>query len=283
LALTFADIGGKSMPVTKIMDVKINYEDEGEGYPILFIHGFTRCLQDWDEQVPILTDKYRVVRYDCRGHGGSESPDDPSQYSQEILVDEALGLIDNLGLNKTNVCGLSMGGNVALNLAINHPDRVNGAIIVSTGSGSEPDDGFIDAFHNLAGILDKGDLETFTGALMASPLVSTLIKLRPEYTELMKEGLMSSNPKGLAHTIRGVLLKRNSILDLEDKLKNLDVPSLILAGESDEPCLRPADFMKQHIPNSRLIIMPETGHIVNLERPDDFNREMISFLNEVTG
>ena len=192
------------MSATKIMGVKINYEDEGEGYPILFIHGFARCLQDWDEQVPILADKYRVVRYDCRGHGESESPDDPSQYSQEILVDEAMGLIDSLSLNKINVCGLSMGGNVALNLAINHPDRVNGAIIVSTGSGSEPDDGFIDAFNNLAGILDTGDLETFTGAVMSSPLVSTLIKLRPDYAERMKEGLMSSNPKGLANTIRGV-------------------------------------------------------------------------------
>ena len=78
-------------------------------------------------------------------------------------------------------------------------------------------------------------------------------------------------------------MKRNSILDLEDKLKNLDMPSLILVGEFDEPCLPPADFMKQHISNSRLIVMPETGHAINLERPDDFNREMISFLNSVAG
>lgn len=269
------------MPVTKIMGININYEDEGEGNPLVFIHGFSSNLLGWDEQVPALLGKYRVVRYDCRGHGGSESPDDPTEYSQEILVDEALGLLDTLGLDKVNVCGWSMGGNVALNLAVQHPDRVNAAIIASTGAGSGADDGFLDAFIILADMLDRGDLESFRGAFMASPLSATFLKLRPDLIELTKERAMSNNPKGLANTIRGVQMKRNSILDLEDQLKNLNVPALILVGELDLPCREPANFMNQHISHSRLVVFPETGHVVNLERPEDFNREMISFLNDV--
>ena len=272
------------MPITNVKGVNINYEDEGKGDPILFIHGFSGNLQSWDEQVPVLTDKYRVVRYDCRGHGGSESPDDPAEYSQKILVDEALGLMDTLGLQKVNVCGLSMGGNVSLNLAIRHPDRVNAAIIASTGAGSDANDGFIEGFKILADMLDKSDLESFTEVLMASPLSANFLKLRPDLIELTEKRAMSSNPKGLAKTIRGVQMKRNSIFALEDQLKNLSVPVLVLVGELDLPCLEPANFMKQHIPHSKLVVMPETGHIVNLERPEAFNREITAFLkNGVNG
>jgi len=267
------------MPITNVEGVDINYEDEGKGDPLLFIHGFSGNLQSWDEQIPALTDKYRVLRYDCRGHGDSESPDDPSEYSQEILVNEALGLLDTLGLEKVNVCGLSMGGNVGLNMAIRHPDRVNAAIIASTGAGSDANDGFIEGFKILADILDKGDLESFTAALMASPLSANFLKLRPELIELTKERAMNSNPKGLANTIRGVQMKRNSIFALEDQMKNLSVPVLVLVGEFDLPCLEPAKFMKKHIPHSRLVVMPETGHIVNLERPEDFNQEITDFSN----
>jgi len=270
------------MPVIKIKNANINYEDKGKGHPVLFIHGLSGCLQNWDEQVPVLIDKYRVVRYDCRGHGGSESPDDPTEYSQEILVDEALGLMDGLGLDKASLCGLSMGGNVALNLAIGHPDRVNGAIIASAGSGSEPDDGFMDRLKLLVDRLDTGDLEAFIEVLMASPSNVTLFKRRPELIELIKERRMKNNPKGLANTIRGVQMKRKSVMALESQMKRLNVPSLIVVGEFDEPCREPANFMSKHIPNSKLIVMPETGHSVNLERPDDFNREMINFLNQET-
>ena len=269
------------MPVTKVLGVNINYEDIGDGYPILLMHGFSSNLQSWDEQVPALQDKYRVVRFDSRGHGGSESPDDPAEYSQEILVEEALHLMDTLHLDKVNACGLSMGGNVALNLAIHHPDRVHAAIIASTGAGSSADDGFINEFKILTDMLDKGDLASFTEALMASPLSATFQKLRPDLVEYTKERAKSNNSRGLANTIRGVQMKRNSILTLKDKLKNLDVPSLVVVGEYDAPCVEPANFMGRHIPRSYLAVFPETGHIVNQERPEDFNRAMINFLNDV--
>lgn len=268
------------MPVTRLSGVNIHYRDEGQGYPILFMHGFSSDLQLWDEQLPVLTDKYRVVRYDCRGHGGSESPAEQAEYSQEILVDEALELLDDIGLEKVHVCGLSMGGNVALNLALGHPNRVSAAIIASTGAGSGADESFMEGFKALADILDKGDLQSFSAAFTASPLLESFNKLRPDLVETMKERRMRNNPKGLAHTIRGVLMKRKSILALEGQLKNLNVPALILVGELDLACREPADFMSRHIPRSRLVVFPETGHVVNLERTEDFNREMLGFLND---
>jgi pimeloyl-ACP methyl ester carboxylesterase len=267
------------MPVKRIMGIDINYEDEGEGHPLVLIHGLTSTLRMWDEQMPALLSKYRVVRYDCRGHGGTESPADPSAYSQEIFIDDALGLLDALGLEKVHLCGLSMGGNIALNLALRHPDRVGAMIVASTGAGSRKDDGTIEGFKIAADILRKGDLKRFTDAMMTSPLFEPFLKKRPDLVEVTKENLLSCNAMGLANTIRGVQLKRSSIMDLEEKLRDLSVPTLILAGDKDIACLEPAEFMNQHIPRSKLVVFSKTGHIVNRERPEDFNREVMDFLN----
>jgi pimeloyl-ACP methyl ester carboxylesterase len=269
------------MPVVKINGININYEDEGNGAPILLIHGFSSSLKSWDEQMPALLGKYRVVRYDCRGHGKSESPTQPAAYSQEILVQEALGLLDELGIESACVCGLSMGGNVALHLALNHPQRVTALIAVCTGSGSSEEDGFLDNFKSLANILDRGDLEGFATALLAAPPFAKLVSLRPDLMETVKKWLLDNDATGLANTIRGVQMKRPSIMTLKDRLKKLKAPALILVGNEDLPCLEPARFMDNHIPRSRLAVFPETGHIVNLERPADFDREVMNFLNDV--
>jgi pimeloyl-ACP methyl ester carboxylesterase len=269
------------MPLTEIEGVNIYYEDEGEGRPIMMIHGFSADLSSWDEQAPALLKGYRVVRYDCRGHGRSGCPADPAAYSQEILVREALGLMDELGLEKAYVCGLSMGGNVALHLAFNHPHRVEAVIAACTGSGSSAEDGFIERFEAIAGVLDEGKLELFADLLLSAPSFSTFTRLRPDLVQSQREQLMRNDPGGLANTIRGVQMKRPSIMSLEEKLKRLEAPVLILVGEEDMPCSGPAKFMNQHIPRSRLVVFPETGHILNLERPADFNREVMDFLSDV--
>lgn len=269
------------MPITRVSGVNIHYEDDGRGHPILFMHGFTSDLGSWDEQIPALIGKYRLVRYDCRGHGGSESPVAESDYSQEILVDEALGLMDNLGLEKVHVCGLSLGGGTALNLAIRHPERVGAAIIASAGAGSGAGEDFLKGFRALTDMLDRGDMESFGAAQAVSPVSQIFGRLRPDLVETVNERRMGNNPRGLANTIRGVITKRKSIFALEDQLKNLNVPSLILTGELDQPCREPANFMSRHIPRSRLVVFPQTGHVVNLERRADFDREMIRFLKDV--
>ncbi len=269
------------MPVANIEGVDINYLDEGEGRPIMLIHGFSSNLKSWDEQMPALSSRYRVVRYDCRGHGKSESPADPAAYSQEILVREALGLLDELGIDRACVCGHSMGGNVALHMAINHPDRVDASIVACTGSGSSKDDGFKERFQVIAEMLDRGELDQFTETLLSAPSFSVFGRLRPDILEKQREWLLGNDARGLANTIRGVQMKRPSIMSLEEKLKNLNVPSLILVGDEDIPCTEPAYFMHKHIPRSKLVVFPQTGHILNLERPSDFNREVMVFLREV--
>ncbi len=269
------------MPTVKIDGVNIYYEDEGQGHPIVFIHGFSSNLNSWDEQMPDLLEKYRVVRYDCRGHGRSESPAEPSGYSQEILVGETLGLLDALGIEKTYLCGLSMGGNVALHMGINHPHRVEAVISACTGSGSSQEDGFIDQFKIYTDILDKGEIERFADMHMSGPSYTRLVELRPDLKDSKRKALMENNAVGLANTIRGVQMKRPPIMSLEDKLKKLEVPVLVIVGDEDMPCIEPADFMHQHIPRSRLVVLPRTGHILNMERPADFNREVMDFLNSV--
>lgn len=269
------------MPVAKIEGVDINYSDEGRGHPLILMHGFSSNLRSWDEQMPELTRKYRVVRYDCRGHGKSGSPSEPSAYSQEILVREALGLLDALGIEKAYMGGLSMGGNVALHMGLNHPDRTEAVIAACTGSGSSKDDDFIERFREIAEMLERGELERFADALMSAPSFAGFLRLRPDLVELQRKQLLENNTRGLANTIRGVQMTRPSIMTLGEKFKKLSVPTLILVGDEDIPCYEPANFMREHIPRSKLVVFPQTGHILNLERPADFNRHVMEFLSAV--
>ena len=190
-------------------------------------------------------------------------------------------LLDALGIEKTYLCGLSMGGNVALHMGINHPHRVEAVISACTGSGSSQEDGFIDQFKIYTDILDKGEIERFADMHMSGPSYTRLVELRPDLKDSKRKALMENNAVGLANTIRGVQMKRPPIMSLEDKLKKLEVPVLVIVGDEDMPCIEPADFMHQHIPRARLVVLPRTGHILNMERPADFNREVMDFLNSV--
>src|ERR1051325_10216164 len=117
------------MPLIELENIRLYYEDHGRGPALAVAHGHACGVRSWDPQLRGLADRYRVVVYDARGHGLSDAPREPSTYSQQHMVDDLCGLMDLLGLDSASVGGLSMGGNVALNFAFAHPDRVRALIL----------------------------------------------------------------------------------------------------------------------------------------------------------
>src|SRR3970040_1141642 len=120
------------MPRTPVNGIEVNYREKGEGYPAFLIHGYTGNLRNWALQVPVISREFRMVSMDHRGHGHSDKPTEPEDYSLELMAEDAYGLLEHLGIEECYVVGHSMGGVVAQLLALNHPEPVRALVLVDT-------------------------------------------------------------------------------------------------------------------------------------------------------
>jgi pimeloyl-ACP methyl ester carboxylesterase len=261
--------------------VRIYYEDRGGGRPLVWSHGFACGAKMWQPQVEWFAGRYRVVTYDVRGHGASDVPADPEAYSQPHSVEDLRGLLDHLGLERPCVGGLSMGGNIALNLGLAHPERVAGLIIADTGAGSDDAEGWRAKCAEWATLLESRGIEAAADVMMADPLFARYAAQGPEAARHMRSLLTTHRARGLALTLRGVLARRPSIFSLEERLKCLAVPTLVIVGEHDELCLKVSRYLAETLPAGRLVGITGAGHMTNLEDPTTFNAAVDRFLEEL--
>ncbi len=266
------------MPRAAVNGISLYYEVTGQGPPLVLVHGFACGLRMWDPQVQALARSWQVVTYDVRGHGISEAPASPAAYSQAISVADLRALLDHLRLRRAAVGGLSMGGNIALNFALAHPNRVTALVVADTGAGSDEAADWAATIHALAGALEHDGLEAFADAAMANPLFARYVAQGPAAERFMRACLMTHRARGLAHTGREVFTKRPSIYSLASKLRVLSVPTLLIVGEHDAPCVEVHRFMAETIPGARHVVIPHVGHLTNLEAPHAFNRAVMRFL-----
>jgi pimeloyl-ACP methyl ester carboxylesterase len=270
------------MPRVTVNGVSLYYEVTGHGPPLVLVHGFGCGLRMWDPQLKALARSWRVVTYDVRGHGISEAPADPGAYSQPISVADLRAMLDSLRIRRAAVGGLSMGGNIALNFALAHPARVTALVIADTGAGSDDAAGWAATVHALAGAVERDGPEAFADAAMANPLFARYVARGPAAERFIRSCLMTHRARGLALTGREVLVKRPSIYSLAPKLRALSIPTLLIVGEHDEPCVKVHRFMADTIPGARHVVIPGVGHLTNLEAPDVFNRAVGRFLRAAT-
>jgi pimeloyl-ACP methyl ester carboxylesterase len=266
------------MPRVDVNGVSLYYEVTGHGPPLVLAHGFACGLRMWDPQVNALARSWRVVTYDVRGHGISEAPDDPAAYSQPISVADLRALLRHLKIRRAAVGGLSMGGNIALNFALAHPEMVTALIVADTGAGSDEAADWAATVHAFADALERDGLEAFADAALANPLFARYVAQGPAAERFIRSCLMTHRARGLAHTGREVLTKRPSIYSLAPRLRELSVPTLLIVGEHDEPCVKVHRFMADTIPGARHVLIAGVGHLTNLEAPDAFNRAVTKFL-----
>lgn len=268
------------MPTARVNGMELYYEETGEGYPLILSHEFAGDYRSWETQIRYFSRRYRVITWNYRGYPPSAVPDDPAAYSEEQLVEDLYGLLRALGIEQAHVAGLSMGGAVALKLGIAHPEVCRSLVIAGAGSGSVNHEQFVREALLQADRFEHDPDRAFE-LYAVGPARVQLRQKDPRGWREFADQLKTHSPLGSALIMRGVQARRATIFNVEDRLRTVDVPSLIMVGDEDEPCLDSALLMKRRMPRSGLIVFPQSGHAINLEEPDLFNRAMLDFFHAV--
>src|SRR5262245_11961974 len=271
------------MPTALVDGVKLYYEDTGSGTPLVFVHEFAGDARSWQPQVRFLARRYRCLPFNARGYPPSDVPEAPGAYSQQRAVDDIKGILDHLGIARAHVCGLSMGGYATLIFGLTYPERALSLTVAGCGYGSVAGEraAFRSDSENVARRLETEGMAAVADFYARGPARVQFLDKDPGGWREFHEQLTTGSARGHANTLRGVQMTRPSVFDLEARLEKLEVPTLIVTGDEDEPCLEPAIFMKRKIPTAGLVVMPKTGHTMNLEEPDAFNRLLLDFLTAV--
>ncbi|PPR21433.1 MAG: 3-oxoadipate enol-lactonase 2 [Alphaproteobacteria bacterium MarineAlpha10_Bin3] len=263
--------------------VKLYYEETGAGDAVLFIHEFADDYRGWEPQIRHFSRRYRCIVYNARGYPPSDVPPSPSSYSQMRAVGDALAVLDHLSIEKAHIVGLSMGGFCALHFGLNHPGRAISLVVGCCGYGAQADkrEQFRDEALTTADSFESIGMAKTAERYALGPTRVQYQNKDPRGWREFAEHLAEHSAKGSANTMRGVQAERPSLYDLVDDMAKLAVPTLIISGDEDEPCLEPSLLMKRLIPSAGLVFLPLTGHAINLEEPDAFNRAVQDFLTAV--
>ncbi len=233
------------MPILKSGEARIHYALEGQGAsPVLvFSNSLGADYSMWDTQIPELRKKFRVLRYDTRGHGQSSAA--PGPYSIELLAKDVIALLDAMDLDRVHFCGLSMGGMIGMWLGVHAPERLNKLALCNTGA-------------------RIGTAETWNARIEA-------VRKSGSNTQKMIE---NANPEGYAACCAAV-----RDFDFRAQLGGIRIPTLVISGAYD-PATPPADgrFLAQQIPGARYAEL-NAAHLSNIEDQDHFNNELAAFLN----
>jgi pimeloyl-ACP methyl ester carboxylesterase len=276
--------GENAMAHIKVDDgVALYYEEAGTGTPVVFVHEFAGDYRSWEPQMRYFGRRYRAIAYNARGWPPSEVPEDLSSYSQARAVEDIRGVLDGLGIDKAHIVGLSMGGFATLHFGLAHPERALSLVVAGCGYGAEKDerDKFRAEAVISATLLEKEGMAAFTERYAYGPTRVQFENKDPRGFEEFKQMLAEHSNIGSARTQMGVQRERPSLYDLDSQLKELTVPTLIVTGDEDWPCLEPAIYLKKAIPSAGLLITPNTGHAINLEEPTLFNQGVADFLAQV--
>lgn len=262
---------------------KLYYEETGSGTPVIFVHEFAGDLRSWEPQVRHFGHRHRAIAYNARGYPPSDVPERPSSYGQVRAADDILAVLDHLGIDRAHVVGLSMGGFATLHFGFRHPARARSLVVGGCGYGAEPGqrDRFKAEAAAIAQALHQDGIAPFAARYARGPTrVQFESKDRRGFAEFARQ-LAEHSVLGSANTQLGVQAERPSLYDLVDEMRALQVPTLVLTGDEDWLCLQPGLLMKRSIPSAALAVMPNCGHTINLEGPDEFNRLVGAFLVQV--
>jgi pimeloyl-ACP methyl ester carboxylesterase len=248
------------MPYVERDGVRLYYEAAGDGPPVLLSHGYSATSRMWRGQVEALSDRYRIITWDMRGHGQSDSPPDPAHYSEAATVGDMAAVLDALGVETAVIGGLSLGGYMSLAFHRAHPRRVRALMLFDTGPG----------YRNPAG----REAWNRTAEARAVAFESRGLEALGSGAEVRIAQHRSA--QGLAHAARGMLAQFDS--RVIESLETIRVPTLVLVGENDQPFLGATDYMAAKIPGAQKVLIPGAGHAANIDQPAAFNAAVEAFL-----
>ena len=272
------------MTIAKINNTEVFFERTGDGTPIVFLHEFAGDYRSWEIQVRFFARRYAVVAYNARGYPPSGVPEDPADYSQDIAVEDLRALLDHLQIDRAHIVGFSMGGSAALSFGLKYPQRARSVTIVGTGSGSlrsGDNAAFLRDMEYVIKRFESEGMDKVSQFYTSGPNRVQFQDKDPRGWQEFNTQFREGSARGHANTMRGVQSKRPSVYDLENALQTMTVPLLIMTGDEDQPCLEPGLFLKLTVPSAALTVFPKTGHNINQEEPDLFNRSLLDFITQV--
>ena len=273
------------MAVARTNDgVDLHYESTGEGVPVVFVHEFAGDMRSWEPQVRFFSRRYRTLRFNARGYPPSSVPPDASAYSQNRAVADIIAVMDHAGIARAHIVGLSMGGFATLHLGLQHPGRALSLCVAGCGYGAElaQRERFREEAAACAGLLLEKGMAAFVETYAVGPTRLPFLRSDPLGFAEFKTQFLEHSALGAANTQLGVQRERPSLYSMTEALAKLTVPTLIVNGDEDWPCLQPGLLLKQTIPSAALTILPNCGHTMNLEAAEDFNRVVDAFLTHAT-
>lgn len=269
------------MPVATVAGVELYYEVTGSGDSLVFSHEFAGDHRSWAPQVAFFARHYQVLTYSNRGYPPSSVPADPAAYAQEHLIADLHGLLGQLGITRAHLVGLSMGSHVVLNFALAYPEVCRSIVVAGCGVGSDDPEQFRREGQRLIAAIEAEGMAAFAARYAVGPTRQQLARKDPLGWQRFRDQLAEHSTPGSALTFANVQLKRPTVYDLAPRLADLALPVLIVAGDEDEGCLAPGLFLKRQLRGAGLALLPATGHTVNLEEPEAFNRLIFDFLAAV--
>jgi pimeloyl-ACP methyl ester carboxylesterase len=259
--------------------VRIYFEEAGRGTPIVFVHEFGGDHRSWEPQMRFFARRHRCITFAARGYPPSDVPEHVEQYSQTRATADIADVLDALGLAKAHVVGLSMGGFAAVHFGLDYSAKALSLVVAGAGYGAEKQHEayFRGVSEDVArNFLEKGSKAFAETYALGASRVQFQNKDPRGWREFANQ-LGEHSSVGAANTMRGVQTRRVSLYELEDRLRGMMVPTLIVAGDEDDHCLQPGIYMKRVIPAAGLLVLPKTGHTINLEEPAKFNEAVSEF------
>jgi len=265
--------------------VHLYYEAAGEGEPILFMHEFGGHHLSWEPQIRHFSRRYRCITYAARGWPPSDVPDDVAAYSQARAADDAIAVLTGLGIEKAHLVGLSMGATAALEVSIRHPERMLSMTVAAGGGGGSTDAEAKRRFQaDCAAFARRIETEGLASMAELYCTGSARVQYRNKDVrgwEEFKRQFAEGSPRGRAMTMLGIQGARVPFFEREEALSRVQVPALVVVGDEDDGTIGLALFLKRTLPRCGLLMVPKTGHTINLEEPTVFNTAMEGFINSV--
>lgn len=257
------------MPRIQSNNINLHYEVSGNGQPLLFIHGLGSSARDWELQVLEFSKAYQVITFDLRGHGQSDKPAGP--YSLSMFASDTAGLLKALGIESAHVVGLSLGGGVAFQLAIDSPALVRTMVIVNSAP-----ELVVRTFKDQLGIWQRFAIVKLLGMRRMGEVLSKRLFPKAEHADLRTtfvEHWAENDPRAYQNAMRAMIG-----WSVKDRLGSIQCPTLVISADQDYTPIALKEEYTKLMPNAQLVVIPDAHHATPVEQPNKFNATLMEFL-----
>ena len=268
------------MPTLSSTDgTSLYYDDTGSGEAVLFIHEFAGNHRTWAQQIAALSGAFRCIAYSARGYPPSDVPAGNDSYGQEKAVEDAVAVLDGLGIDRAHIVGHSMGAYTALHVGICYPGRCLSVAALGCGWGSHPDERETarGLCEDIARMFREEPIEVAAAKYARFPMRHTFEPKNPAGFAEFETILAGLSPEGATLTMLNLQRDRPTLWDMENELAEFEPPLLVLVGDEDHPCLDGSLYLKRTVPTAALQIVPRTGHTITMEEPAIVNAALEAY------